>query len=82
LIKATKDDFYLHVGERILKDIERICKTDCGYASIENVEDGRLGNRMESFFISETLKYLYLLFDTDSFINKLDSNFVFTTEGN
>jgi ER degradation enhancer, mannosidase alpha-like 1 len=67
LYQATKDDFYLQVGERIVNDLERITKTRCGYASIENVKDGKLGNRMESFFISETLKYLYLLFDTGIF---------------
>jgi hypothetical protein len=47
---------------------------------------------MESFFLSETLKYLYLLFDEghsplrlkliqDNPLHSLDSNFVFTTEG-
>ena len=33
---------------------------------------------MESFFLSETLKYLYLLYDSQSFI-QLDT-FVFNTE--
>jgi hypothetical protein len=46
---------------------------------------------MESFFLSETLKYLFLLFDEgipllfftnqDNPLHSLDSNFVFTTEG-
>ena len=34
---------------------------------------------MESFFLSETLKYLYLLFDEGNFIHS--GNYVFTTEG-
>ena len=48
-------------------------------------------DRMESFVLSETLKYLYLLFDEgtrpvfdtypDNPLHHLDSNFVFTTEG-
>ncbi len=33
---------------------------------------------MESFFLSETLKYLYLLFDTDNFVHR--GNYVFNTE--
>ncbi len=33
----------------------------CGYATIHNVEDMTLEDRMESFFLSETCKYLYLV---------------------
>ena len=36
---------------------------------------------MESFFLSETLKYLYLLFDIDHFLHSDDGNWVFSTEG-
>lgn len=36
---------------------------------IKNVRDHRKENRMESFFLSETTKYLYLLFDPDNFLN-------------
>ncbi|KAJ3042757.1 alpha mannosidase-like protein, partial [Rhizophlyctis rosea] len=81
LYQATKNPFYLEVGERILEDLERTARVDCGFATIGSVETGKHEDRMESFFLSETLKYLYLLFDQDNFINKLDSNFVFTTEG-
>ena len=35
-------------------------------------------SQMDSFFLSETLKYLYLLFDPDNFLNR--GNYVFTTE--
>jgi mannosidase alpha-like ER degradation enhancer 1 len=48
---------------------------------IHDVFTGRREDRMESFMLSETLKYLYLLFDTDNSINKADSGTVFTTEG-
>jgi len=30
------------------------------------VRNHRLDNRMESFFLAETIKYLYLLFDPDN----------------
>lgn len=50
----------------------------CGFASLQDVETGRLEDRMDSFFLTETLKYLYLLFDTNNFINT--GNYIFTTE--
>ncbi len=39
------------------------CRTECGYAGVRDVEDCSLDEQMPSFFLSETLKYLYLLFD-------------------
>lgn len=55
-IQATGDDFYLKVGERVLEDITRRAVTSCGLASLGNVETGKQEDRMESFFLSETLK--------------------------
>ncbi|KAJ9118151.1 hypothetical protein QFC22_004054 [Naganishia vaughanmartiniae] len=81
LYQATRDDFYLEVGERMLKDLSRRTKTHCGFAVIHDVFSGRREDRMESFMLSETLKYLYLLFDADNAVNKADSGTVFTTEG-
>ncbi|KAI9356617.1 glycoside hydrolase [Pilaira anomala] len=81
LYQATKDPFYLQVGEMVVEDLNNRTRVPCGFASIGDVQTGRLEDRMESFMLSETLKYLYLLFDTDNSIHKLDSNFIFTTEG-
>ena len=64
LYQATQDNFYLDVGERILNDLEKFSKTKCGYAALKSVVTKEKDERMESFFLSETLKYLYLLFDT------------------
>lgn len=36
---------------------------------IKDVRDHRKEDRMESFFLAETTKYLYLLFDTDNFMH-------------
>ncbi|CAL8069973.1 unnamed protein product [Calicophoron daubneyi] len=36
---------------------------------------------MESFFLSETLKYLYLLFDEDNPVNRNELDYVFSTQG-
>lgn len=42
------------------------------------MESKKLEDRMDSFFLSETTKYLYLLFDRDNFVHK--GNYIFTTE--
>lgn len=42
-------------------------KVSYGYASLKDVRSTRSGkfDRMESFFIAETMKYMYLLHDPD-----------------
>lgn len=81
IYRATKDPWYLHVGEMALRDIKRRCWTKCGWAGLQDVRTGELTDRMESFFLGETAKYLYLLFDEQHPLNHLDAPFVFTTEG-
>jgi hypothetical protein len=41
---------------------------------VKDVKDHRLEDRMESFFLAETLKYLYLIFDSDNFLHNQISN--------
>ncbi|RYP75422.1 hypothetical protein DL769_003816 [Monosporascus sp. CRB-8-3] len=81
LYRATRDPWYLYVGEMVLKDIKRRCWTKCGWSGLQDVRTGEKSDRMESFFLGETAKYLYLLFDADHPLNKLDASYVFTTEG-
>ncbi|TFK75988.1 alpha mannosidase-like protein [Pluteus cervinus] len=81
LYRATRDPFYLDVGERILFDITTRAKVDCGLAGIQDLRTNKRDDRMESFALSETLKYLYLLFDEDNALHSDDSNYVLTTEG-
>ncbi|KAJ7283733.1 alpha mannosidase-like protein [Mycena rebaudengoi] len=81
LYRATRDPFYLDVGERILSDITARSKVACGLAGVKDLRSNALDDRMESFALSETLKYLFLLFDEDNPLHKDDSNYVFTTEG-
>ncbi|XP_045479503.1 ER degradation-enhancing alpha-mannosidase-like protein 2 [Harmonia axyridis] len=69
LYRSTGDPFLLQAGEDILRSIQHSSRTPCGYATIKDVRDHRKEDRMESFFLSETTKYLYLLFDTDNFIH-------------
>ena len=81
LYQATKDPWYLHVGEMVLRDIKRRCWTKCGWSGLQDVRKGDKSDRMESFFLGETAKYLFLLFDPNHPLNKLDAPFVFSTEG-
>ena len=81
IYRATKDPWYLYVGEMVLRDIKRRCWTKCGWSGVQDVRSGERNDRMESFFLGETAKYLHLLFDPDHPLNKLDAPFVFSTEG-
>merc|ERR1719309_1866207 len=81
LYRATKNPFYLHVGRDILHSLNNHTRAKCGYATVHDVHDMSLEDRQESFFLSETVKYLFLLFDTDNPVNLHTSNYLFTTEG-
>lgn len=81
LYHATKDPWYLHAGEMAIRDIKRRCWVKCGWAGLQDVRTGELSDRMESFFLGETAKYLFLLFDPSHPLNTWDAPFVFTTEG-
>ncbi len=80
LYQSTKDPFYLQVGKKVMEDIHELYMTPCGFSGIQDIRTGGLSDRMESFVLSETFKYLYLLFDVDNDLNKMDSNFVLSTE--
>ncbi|CAK7226718.1 hypothetical protein SCUCBS95973_006293 [Sporothrix curviconia] len=81
IYRATKDPWYLYVGEMVQRDIARRCWTPCGWAGLQNVVSGEMSDRMESFFLGETAKYMYLLYDDGHPLNSLDAAYVFTTEG-
>ncbi|KAF3329130.1 putative alpha-mannosidase I MNS5 [Carex littledalei] len=78
LYQATKDPWYLEVGESIISSLNDHTKVDGGFASVRDVSTMKHEDHQHSFFLSETCKYLYLLYD-DSFL--AGRNFVFTTEG-
>ena len=69
LYRATGDKSLLAIGEDVLRAIQHSTRTACGYATVKDTRDHRLEDRMESFFLAETSKYLYLLFDEDNFIH-------------
>lgn len=62
----TRDPAYVEMGKTIFEDVKRYCRTDDAYAILADVVTKEKGDRMHSFFLAETLKYLYLLFDPDA----------------
>ena len=71
------------MGWDIFQAFEKYTKLANGYSSIGNVQNPanpQYKNKMESFWLGETLKYLYLLFTDDFDVISLDE-FIFTTEG-
>ncbi|KAK4877426.1 hypothetical protein RN001_009932 [Aquatica leii] len=81
LYAATNDPYYLEVGKNVLKSLQKYARVPCGYAAVNDVHTGKQEDRMDSFVLAETFKYLYLLFtDSEDLIINLDE-FVFTTEG-
>lgn len=65
--QLTGDPIYREWGWHIFESFRRWCQVDGGvggYAGIDNVDDVNHNqiDRMETFWLSETLKYFYLLF--------------------
>ncbi|XP_077005071.1 endoplasmic reticulum mannosyl-oligosaccharide 1,2-alpha-mannosidase isoform X2 [Tamandua tetradactyla] len=83
LYRLTGDPKYQDWGWKILQSFNTHTRIPSGgYSSISNVRNPRKPeprDKMESFFLGETLKYLYLLFSDDTEYLSLDS-FVFNTE--
>lgn len=77
----TGDPIYRDWAWEIWTAIDQNCRVGSGFASLRDVNaprGGGLDDRMESFFLAETMKYLYLAQDPDSEINLMD--YVFNTE--
>ena len=66
LSRATKDPRYLAMGRRFFDDLVARCRTEDGYTVLKSVVTGEKGDLMPSYFLAETLKYLYLLFAPDT----------------
>jgi mannosidase alpha-like ER degradation enhancer 2 len=83
LRRLTGEQRYIAMGERFLDDLVACCRTEIGYTVLADVTTKKQGDSMPSFFLAETLKYLYLLFADDARVARwtdLD-RIVFTTEG-
>ena len=69
LYQATGEAQYLRMGAEMVASLNAHARTKHGFASIRSVVDMRVDDHMTSFFLAETLKYLYLLFDDDNWLN-------------
>lgn len=56
ILQATRDPFYLDVGQRVLYDLTTRAKVKCGLTGIQDLRTNKRDDRMESFALSETLK--------------------------
>lgn len=65
LWRTTKDPKYLVMGKTIFEDLVRCCRTENGYTVLTNVVTKEKGDLQPSYFLAETLKYLYLMFAPD-----------------
>lgn len=76
MYRLTKEEKYREWGWNIFQAFEKYTRLkEGGYTSINNVMDPakvEYRDKMESFFLGETLKYFFLLFSDDDSVINLD----------
>ena len=65
LYRYTKDPRYLEMGRVFFEGIRKQCRTEAGDTVLKSVDSMEKGDSMPSYFLAETLKYLYLLFSDE-----------------
>jgi mannosidase alpha-like ER degradation enhancer 2 len=78
LRRATHDARYLTMGQTFFDSLVAHCRTEAGYTTLKSVVTMEKSDLMPSYFLAETLKYLYLLFAPDSALDM--DKVVFNTE--
>ncbi len=78
LYRYTKDPRYLEMGRTIFEDLKKYCRVENGFTVLKDVRTKEKGDLMPSYFLAETLKYLYLLFSPEDVVGF--DRIVFTTE--
>ncbi|WOL18303.1 mannosyl-oligosaccharide 1,2-alpha-mannosidase MNS1 [Canna indica] len=78
LWRLTGNKTYQEWGWNIFQAFEKHSRIDSGYVGLKDVNTGDKDDMMQSFFLAETLKYLYLLFSPPSVISF--DEWVFNTE--
>merc|ERR1712046_426693 len=70
LYRKTGDPIFRQWGWDIFQAFETHCKVADGYAGLRDVRSANpvKDDTMQSFFLAETLKYLYLLFESSDVI--------------
>lgn len=56
-------------GSLFFDNLKAYCRTGAGYAALSSVVSKKKVDSMVSFFLAETLKYLYLLFAPPEALN-------------
>jgi mannosidase alpha-like ER degradation enhancer 2 len=91
-MNLAKASGWLWASDFALHKLEATTRVRCGYAGVANLYPVTSGDPesttkvylmddMPSFFLSETLKYLYLAFDDDNILHRDDDRqWIFTTE--
>ncbi|KAJ5669387.1 hypothetical protein N7462_010457 [Penicillium macrosclerotiorum] len=80
MYRITGDKSLQDTAWRMFQNIDKVTRTKYGHSAIEDVRNPmpELSNKMESFWLAETLKYLYLIFSKPEHIS-LDE-YVLNTE--
>lgn len=78
--RLTHDPKYRQWGWEVVQALEKYCRVEAGFSGIRDVYTTTPShdNMQQSFFLAETLKYLYLLFCEDDVLSLED--WVFNTE--
>lgn len=80
LYRATRDPHYLDVAKQVMDSINDYVRVPCGFAGVKDVRTMSHEDRMDSFVLSETFKYLYMIFAEPSDLIFDPDNYVLTTE--
>ncbi|KAG8506700.1 Mannosyl-oligosaccharide 1,2-alpha-mannosidase IC [Galemys pyrenaicus] len=80
LWRQTHNPVYREWGWEVVMALEKYCRTEAGFSGIQDVYSSipSHDNKQQTFFLAETLKYLYLLFSEDDMLSLED--WVFNTE--
>ncbi|HEY0556485.1 MAG TPA: glycoside hydrolase family 47 protein [Thermoanaerobaculia bacterium] len=78
LFHYTKNPEYQAMGRIFFTGLLAHCRTDAGFTVLKDVKTMEKGDLMPSYFLAESLKYLYLLFAPEKTLDL--KNVVFNTE--
>jgi mannosidase alpha-like ER degradation enhancer 2 len=74
----TQDPQYVAMGRVFFAGLLSHCRTDAGFTVLKDVKTMEQGDLMPSYFLAESLKYLYLLFAPEKTLDL--GKVVFNTE--
>ncbi|KAJ5653134.1 hypothetical protein N7490_000137 [Penicillium lividum] len=80
MYRITGDKSLQDAAWRMFQNIEKMTHTNFGHSAVQDVRDpdSKLDDKMESYWLAETLKYLYLIFSEPDHVS-LDE-YVLSTE--